>query len=325
MMAAAAGQRLRTGIARRCALIVIDFDETLTTNDTCSVLGRLGVHAAADGVQAAARWDGLVAQFVEEYAAKVPFLLPDPPLKCWDSIRFQQFVTELAEFDAVCNARLEAGALAGISNSALCRAAVEQVVPRPGAPAVLQQLLSGDACPGEVHVISASWSSLFVREAVRHHFVGDAAALPPVTANSLVAHRDVSTGAVEWTIPSAGNKAEWIRHWVAARRDDRSDADKDSYLKVVVGDSVGDLPAMVEAGVGVIVKESSSLMAAIESFGLDVVPLETLLASADADGGSDGDTDCLDLLVAKTATAPVLLMATGGWPQVEVLLFGQCP
>ena len=305
VVCATAGGAERAGIARRCAVVAIDFDETLTVSDTCGVLGSLGARAAAPGV-GDARWRGLVERFGEDYAAVVPGLLPAPPLSQWRLERFQQYVAELQGFDVMCNARLEGGALAGISAEELQRAASEHVAPQPGAAAVLQQLLAECSCPGEVRVLSASWSDQFVRAALRHHF---AVSLPEVTANRLVTAADgVSTGAVEWNVATAGDKAEWVRRWPSMdperetdrqteterHRDTETDSAFDaskppvyhSDLKVVVGDSIGDLPAMVEAGIGVIVKQSKSLRDAIAAFGLTLHPLGQLLA--DDSGRLDG-------------------------------------
>jgi phosphoserine phosphatase len=301
------------GIARRCTVVAIDFDETLTVNDTCSVLGGLGARAAPAGV-GAARWQSLVHKFSEEYAATVPGLLPAPPLRCWRVDRFQQYVSELRDFDLKCNARLECGALAGIPAEALQRAAAEHVVPQPGAAEVLQQLLAEGSCPGEVRVLSASWSDQFVREALRKHFVHSP---PEVTANSLITAVDtVTTGAISWHVASAGDKAGWLRRWPSAAG--RVSASDNSGLKVVVGDSIGDLPAMVEAGIGVIVKQSNSLKDAIAAFGLELLPLDRLLAE---------DRGQLDELISSVAigereegSAPVLL--AGGWSEIGELLFG---
>jgi len=324
MLAVTAGHRLSAGIARRCAAIVIDFDETLTANDTCGVLGTLG--ARADGELGAARWAGLVARFAEEYSATVPRLLPSPPLRHWDSSRFETFVAELAKFDSVCNARLEGGPLAGISESALSAAAAEEVVPRPGAAAVLQRLLRGDAGTGEVHVLSANWSEYFVRKALRHHFA-TAAALPTVTANRLVSTAGVTTGVIDWRVSTGGDKATWVRRWPSASPvgGEATTPASAAGLKVVIGDSPGDLAAMVEAGVGVIVKESSSLKATIEAFGLEVLQLDRLLTTVSE---GSGELEALLAVREERATAgacpaPVLLMATGGWDEVGALLFGE--
>lgn len=300
------------GIARRCAVVAIDFDETLTVSDTCSVLGGLGARAAPDGV-GAARWQSLVDRFSEEYAATVPGLLPAPPLPCWRLDRFQRYVSELRDFDMKCNARLECGALAGIPADALQQAAAERVVPQPGAAEVLQKLLAEGSCPGEVRVLSASWSDQFVREALRKHFVTTP---PEVTANSLVTAVDaVTTGAISWNVASAGDKAEWLRCWPSVASKVSAPV---NGLKVVVGDSIGDLPAMVEAGIGVIVKESNSLKDAIAAFGLELLPLDRLLAE---------DHGQLEELISSVAigqreegAAPVLL--AGGWSDIGTLLFG---
>eukprot|EP01043_Picozoa_sp_COSAG02_P051704 COSAG02_NODE_5476_length_4292_cov_23.188409_3_plen_333_part_00 len=304
------------GISRRCAVVAIDFDETLTVSDTCSVLGGLGARAAPAGI-GVARWQSLVDRFSEEYAATVPGLLPAPPLSCWQLDRFQQYVSELRDFDVRCNARLECGALAGISAEALQRAAADLVAPQPCAAEVLQQLLVEGSCLGEVRVLSASWSDKFVCEALRKHFVGSP---PEVTANSLIIDRvdAVTTGAIDWRVASAGDKAEWLRCWPSAAGG--VSAPINGGLKVVVGDSIGDLPAMVEAGIGVIVKQSNSLKDAIAAFGLELLPLDRLLAE---------DHSQLEEMISSVAigqrevgAAPVLLAATGGWSEIGALLFG---
>ncbi len=305
------------GIAHRCAVVAIDFDETLTVSDTCSVLGGLGARAAPAGV-GAARWQSLVERFSEEYAATVPGLLPAPPLPCWQLDRFQQYVSELRDFDVRCNARLECGALAGISAEALERAAAELVAPQPCAAEVLQQLLAEGSCPGEIRVLSANWSDKFVREALRKHFVTSP---PEVTANSLTIDDRVdavTTGSIDWSVASAGDKAEWLNRWPMAAGG--VSVPISGGLKVVVGDSIGDLPAMVEAGIGVFVKQSNSLKDAIAAFGLELLPLDRLLVD---------DHSQLDEMISSVAIgqrerdrAPVLLAATGGWSDIGALLFG---
>ena len=252
----AGGQRAlssHAGIARRCALIAIDFDETLTANDTCGILGSIpaALSAAPEARAAAeARWEGLAAQFAEEYAATVPGLLPSPSLSTWEPERFQRWIGELRSFDLKCNARLEQGALAGIPASALAKAAAEEVVPREGAVAVLQQLMHESVAgrTGAVHVLSANWSDVFIHEALRHHFVSleSALPLPAITANRLVMGTEeppLTTGEVAWTIASAGDKTIWLDP-LGSRYGMPS---AEPQLQVVVGDSVGDLPSMVKA------------------------------------------------------------------------------
>ena len=317
----AGGQRAlsRAGIARRCALVALDFDETLTANDTCAVLGNIRATLAAavpERAAAAARWDGLAAQFAEEYAATVPGLLPNPPLPTWEPDRFQRWVGELRKFDMRCNAQLEQGALAGIPASALAKAAAEEVLPREGAAVVLQQLMHESAAgrTGTVHVLSANWCDVFIHEALRCHFVSEGS-LPVVTANRLVMGTEeppLSTGEIAWAIASAGDKSIWLDP--LGSRYGMPGAEQE--LQVVVGDSVGDLPAMVKAGVGVIVKESSSLLATVDAFGLTVEPLDKLLADI-AVSGDGGDA----LQGLARPGEPVLLQATD-WQQIGELLFG---
>jgi hypothetical protein len=66
----------------------------------------------------------------------------------------------------------------------------------------------------EVHVLSASWSREFVAEVLRCHFLpalpaqGGVTRLPHVTANRLG-----EDGSIEWSVATAGDKAEWVRKW----------------------------------------------------------------------------------------------------------------
>jgi hypothetical protein len=104
------------GLACRCSLVAIDFDETLTSADTCAILGSLAVASAPAGPQRVARrqrWDALVERFAEEYAATVPQLLPSPPLDAWAPGRFNCFVQEL---------RCAVLAAVGVSTAADCDA-----------------------------------------------------------------------------------------------------------------------------------------------------------------------------------------------------------
>eukprot|EP01049_Picozoa_sp_SAG25_P004477 SAG25_NODE_283_length_10420_cov_9.898382_8_plen_100_part_00 len=93
---------------------------------------------------------------------------------------------------------------------------------------------------------------------------------------------------------------------------------------MVIGDSVNDLPAMVAAGVGVLVKEGSSLRQTLEAFGLQTRPLSAILATPDPCGAV---ISAAGRAAASWASGPVsapapLLLTANGWGEVEELMFG---
>ena len=259
---------------------------------TCGVLGQLAARRAAPAQRASrlSHWELLVAQFGADYAATFPTLLPSPALKTWCATRFARFVAELRAFDERVNARLEqkhegAAALSGLTAAAIDSAVQTEVTPQDGAPRVLQELLlRSEAAEGQpkIVILSASWSDTLISSALRQHFLSPKVSMPPIVANQLRMSQSrtstagdgavmKSNGSIEWRIASAGDKATWLANWTATQAAATDAAEReDCGVRIVIGDSVGDLPAMTEAGCGIFVRESGSVRATAAAFGLQV-------------------------------------------------------
>jgi hypothetical protein len=125
--------------------------------------------------------------------------------------------------------------------------------------------------------------------------------MPPVFANSLPLSAEAAgsvdgqeeagvgrtTGEVTWRVASAGDKAAWLHSWDQQQQQQQQpqvevEVEVEGgcrWVRLAIGDSVGDLALMVEAGLGVLVKESGSFKVAANALGLEVgahVPTHSL-------------------------------------------------
>jgi len=261
------------GLAGELSYIGIDYDETLTTADTCALVAACARSGRQDVAAAEEDWKALVSNHVAA-CAELHAMLPQEPLPCFDQRRFVQWLDEMLRFDVESNARLEdSRVLSGATLHGLQQIG-RRVELQPSAPEVLSALSRAAVV---VEVVSASWSSEMLEATLAKAVTG--AKPPPVVANSMLprsgrtevpaqSHLSSATsdGLLTWRVRTALDKARLV-------------ADRRNLLGppvAFIGDSTGDLGALVEADIGIVVGTNRRLREALSRFGISTASMQAL-------------------------------------------------
>ncbi|RMZ54906.1 hypothetical protein APUTEX25_000423 [Auxenochlorella protothecoides] len=200
-----AGQPLNSQV-RQLRLLVIDFDETITTRDTSGTIAKTAIQAVVSKVSEASKSEDLVQELADKhswlirnYTDRRTSLLEDalPPegevRTEFDMGWLGDFVDRLADFDREMNTVVvDSGILKGVRREQLAQAgaAVEM---QPGSLAVMQKAVKAGI---PVAVVSVSWSAEFVRAALAQQGLpvvvsdsdGQGADVPSVSAVTVYAN-----------------------------------------------------------------------------------------------------------------------------------------
>lgn len=262
--------RNAANLANRLTYLGVDYDKTLSKCDTCEAIASAAMCGRPDETSARMRWDVLVAE-LETESMELPSFLPQEP-QSFSSLSLHKWLEKQAAWDARANDRLEAsGVLAGASRDDLQRLG-ESVELQSGAMEVIGELLcncrNGKVTVGElsrpkspiVEVVSASWSSEVLEASMAkalQTIVG--VQQLPIFANSMLPGDSLqSDGSLRWRVRSAMDKAKLV----AERRDSLGPP------VAFIGDSTGDLGAMMEADLAIAIGFSSSLRQAATKLGV---------------------------------------------------------
>ncbi|KFM23831.1 Thiamine-phosphate synthase [Auxenochlorella protothecoides] len=260
-----AGQPLNSQV-RQLRLLVIDFDETITTRDTSGTIAKTAIQAVVSKVSEASKSEDLVQELADKhswlirnYTDRRTSLLEDalPPegevRTEFDMGWLGDFVDRLADFDREMNTVVvDSGILKGVRREQLAQAgaAVEM---QPGSLAVMQKAVKAGI---PVAVVSVSWSAEFVRAALAQQGLpvvvsdsdGQGADVPSVSAVTVYANELEYFG--DERCECGADKARLLDDLLlglAAEAGSGGDA-------VYVGDSMTDVPPLISADVGLVVE-----------------------------------------------------------------------
>ena len=318
--------------------IGVDFDDTLSEGDTVSRLCKAALRKQNhDPAAVEAIYGELLSHYMGSYAAFMhQSLAPlqkngsaDPFENAFEATQeeFAAFIAKYSEFERDMLLPLEgAQALRGLAEEDIF-AVADDIPLKAGSLEVLDFAL--ERCPQlQITLLSLNWSRRMLSRAVVARLASQAAVVAgrvDVFANELILC-DVdrrSTGAIDKRVTGPLQKASIFRAII--RQDETEDEDVcggDGQAKaanmrllaaarsVFIGDSVGDLTAMLEADVGVIIGSSSSLRRVCATFGITLASLDTVVTSATTTYLHDANA------------APVLYLADS-WAHIGVVLFGQ--
>ncbi|CAG9463330.1 unnamed protein product [Pedinophyceae sp. YPF-701] len=286
-----------------CALplqtVVVDFDETLTETDTTFLLGQLAAESAGPaGSSERARREQEWAAAVDNYSAKYaewsrnhPF--PSAAEPGW----LQSWYAAADTFDkSMVAAVSEPRVLRGIPAEVLRTAAADRVQLRPGAAAALRALARAGV---PLSVLSVNFSSEMICACLRANgVVSEAGRKVAIFANDLaVDDAGATTGEVAMRCNSGSDKRVRMRALLAAAA-----AQCAPGLSAYVGDSAGDVPAMLLADVPILVGQSGSARKAIAAAGARLVPLS----------GTDPSQ-------IGGRTGPLVVYEAAGWDEIGAL------
>ena len=217
----------------RPPLLALDFDNTLSERDTIGDIVQLAAESRPPKEAKAflATWTRAANAYHQERTRIIKQALRRPRLDAPLQERVQAFYDVLDPFERrALDAVEEAGLLAGIERGAL-REAGRRAPMRIGA---LETVARWEASGGRAAVVSANWSEDLAREA---------AGIADVRANTLeFDRRGVSTGRIRRRIVAAMDKRDCIRAMRAG-----------AGRVVYAGDSLNDIPALLEADAGFLV------------------------------------------------------------------------
>lgn len=221
------------------ALLVTDFDSTVTLKDTLTSLVSLS--AQPERFDEASRY--YTARFTE-----VEELIAAGRLE--DALSRSEEV-ENSAIDLVIRERM----LFGIS-AATIKEASKATLLRPGA---MDALRAAAASGVGVHVCSANWSPMWIHGALLE--LGDTIS---VHTNELeMDESGISTGGLRRAVVGPADKARCF-----ARLRERSDAaHREGRACVFVGDALPDLTAMLDADVGILIGDNRLMRAALALLG----------------------------------------------------------
>lgn len=262
--------------AARCSLFCVDFDGTVTSQDTTRLLGlaaalHRGEAWSADTAQLPAAWIDLERQYMSERDAFFDAELSGSCAGSYDSDGLVDFVTRLQQAEERAVERvIEARALAGLHRERL----VDEVPGRlrclwdlrPQSVATISAACRSGAC---FAVISVGWSRELIAAVLS---AGDLpeAMLP---SGAMLRCNEVAfspggasaTGEITQHVGGGAAKRAALQ---ALRVGEAGDG-----LVCYVGDSVTDLLALLDADVGIVMGSSSSLLRVAQAFGVELRPL----------------------------------------------------
>ncbi|KAK4521033.1 uncharacterized protein ATC70_004022 [Mucor velutinosus] len=224
-------------------LILIDFDQTITTQDTIGPLGKFGVSYTHNPKP----WSYFVDSYLEEYRQHRDHL-PDVPKG-----DFKAFVKQLDSYQPIERASQvrvsQHKVFEGLTRHTLTQQAnaLRADYLQPGVIDTLQ------AYRDQVRIISLNWSKDWIQgflqelDVPKHHIFSNDLEFDAVS--------DKCTGNILPAILTAGDKQRVINTF------------RQHYKTIYIGDSLGDIEALVEADVGIIIGNDSSLLNALGEFG----------------------------------------------------------
>lgn len=261
----------------------IDFDDTISVGDTISSLCRTGLKAqkrTGDIV-----YDNLLEQYLSKYQKFMTENLPESGSLNTEYREndLKRFLETYSKFeDSMLTPVESAGILKGITASHLT-AAAEEILVKPSAIETIKFATSN--FPGmEPNILSVNWSGMFLRSIMKHQWPDNRAR---ISANELQGlHSEapivdgveaVSTGTIERSLTGPTQKGDLLRSLLSQRSEQNL-----GKPSVYIGDSLGDLSALLEADIGVVVGTSSSLRKVCSTFGIEMKSLDCLVLSENA-------------------------------------------
>ncbi|KAL7316656.1 hypothetical protein PS15m_005731 [Mucor circinelloides] len=223
-------------------LILIDFDQTITKQDTIGTLGKFGVSYARNPKP----WSYFVDTYLKDYRDHQDHL-PDIPKG-----DFKAFVKRLDSYQQVERASQvrvsQHKVFEGLTRDTLTHHAnsLKTEYLRPGVIDTLQ------AYKDQIRIISLNWSKDWIQGFLQELDVSK----NHIFSNDLEFDAlDKCTGNIIPAVLTTGDKQTVINTF------------RQHYKTIYIGDSLGDIEALIEANVGIIIGNDQSLLNTLQDFG----------------------------------------------------------
>ncbi|KAJ1782232.1 hypothetical protein LPJ59_006863, partial [Coemansia sp. RSA 2399] len=245
-------------IRRLPLVLALDFDKTLTTHDTISSVAAVAKRIHPE--RADFQW--FVSEYMKDYDAfehawtannKVSGSETKKDRACLD-----KYLEAMRPVEQTSLLRVSShGVLAGVTADDLF-AAGRAVQFRPGAARTINHFLRSSDIDCTVCIVSVNWSESFIRGALSANGVdleGPNSQGVDIYCNDMLfdAETGLSTGQLPSTMVVAGDKVNAID---AVKRAIAETCGHSPFL-VYAGDSLTDLPALLDANVGLLFGDSS--------------------------------------------------------------------
>ncbi|CAG8448542.1 6658_t:CDS:2 [Ambispora gerdemannii] len=237
-------------------LLVSDFDETITQNDTLSVLIAICPRMSDDcRKDCPPPWSYFVELYFKERAEHI---------KRWGETNsertledFYKLLKSLENVEERSMKRVEDfKCLVGVRSEEL-REQGKKIKKQPGAVDVIERYLVKNK-PGSFYVISTNWSHDMLFGCLQEI---DGIDEKIIISNDFVFEENCSTGKFKRKVLTALDKLEIFKQLTVPR-------DK---ISVYVGDSETDLPCMLAADIGIIMGNNVSLAQSCKKYGIEII------------------------------------------------------
>ena len=251
-------------------LFIADFDQTCNTRDTTELYYR-----ASQRYQNASpeereiidkKWNQVTRKYLREYREQIAASLSKFEVTTsseFDEEGLHSFLSEIAAFNrAAAKDVVDSKLITGVDRIGLQWAA-KQVKFYPGCFDVLKSALP------HVRIVSVNWSSEMIGYSFNEMIPSD-----HIYANKLLDNNGLSSGLIGKEFISSFDKLKLVKNLI------ESGGDKEK-VTIFVGDSITDVPSMLEVHLGIIIGDSTTLLRVAKLFGIKVLPLSSLLEQTD--------------------------------------------
>ena len=280
-------------------LLAYDFDETLTSHQTSNLLCQRKGHNS--DLYENKVYEDLLENYMSKYDKFMNDNLGSNLSSDFQVESYNTFIEKYTQFEDDLVAPVEQAKLLRGLTSTDISALAGQISLRPHAVATITHALHRYPALHS-HVLSVSWSNKLIESTLALHYDNTCVKRTVINANELALdHEDRSTGEVRKSLTGPVHKGQLLRSIIS-----------ENNLKhtVYIGDSLGDLDALLTADLGVIIGTSSTLRRVCGVYGVQLMPLDDVIYNHDAFTNT------------SKRLQPVLYVAES-WSHIGFCLFGK--
>jgi thiaminase len=290
------------------ATFLVDFDETISLDETIALICQ----AHKQHEDASSKYELLLLQYLNSYRSFIKEHIPSSDQRnTFDRNVVDDFLSKYTAFEtSMLGPVEESGILSNLTQSQLT-AIGESVHTRVSVFYVLKHALrrmNRSSSPAFIDVVTLNWSRDVVQASCALH-LDDLKHRVRVHSNDLEwdVNTGLSTGLISKVMTGPTHKVGTQRHLTSGCGEG---------LHVFVGDSLGDLGALLETDIGILVGNKESMQRHCKVFGIELQLLERFVVRMTEEGGA---TAALKNTNGKT---PILYLADS-WAHIGFCLFGK--
>lgn len=285
----------------KVSLFAFDFDSTCTQEDTTSLLykatEKYRSSSQAERKLLDEQWRELGKSYWTGHREVVSTSLSihaNPNSSTFDEKGLRSFLQEVYDYDITMTKEVEASEiLKGISKEAIIEVA-KDVKLSPGCLNVLNHVNL------PLHLISVNWCQGLIHAKIGHlRYLN-------IFANSLPLEGELSSGHLGKKLTSAFDKEIIFQDLVCNKSTGGSEG-----ISVYVGDSIGDVLALLKSDVGIVIGKSHTFRKVAKSFGIKLLPLQEIQKMS--------QNGCQEHTIPKQKG---VLFEAPSWNEIGLTLFG---